>query len=150
MVCILPVREIGSSSWLGTGDAFGADLWGIEPMCQVAGICNDKAVILNSCHAVPIGWSNVPCIKFKSRKSKLQRLMLEILVSTRFWNRMFFALILCMAFLEKAMPIMGRPPGPEPFPFQGFRWAAFLTLFPSLLFGFLAPFCCSFVFGSEV
>jgi hypothetical protein len=54
MVCMLPVREVGSSSWLGTADAFGANLWDIEPMCQVAGICNDEAVIIDSCHAVPI------------------------------------------------------------------------------------------------
>jgi hypothetical protein len=48
------------------------------------------------------------------------------------------------------MSIMGRPPGLEPIKSKAFKWAVFLTLFLSLLFGFLAPFCCSFVFDGEV
>ena len=54
MVCMLPLRAVGERGWLGVEDGLGASLWNVEPMCQVAGICNDEAVIIDGCHAASI------------------------------------------------------------------------------------------------
>lgn len=150
MVCMLPIREVESSSWLGTADSFGANLWDIEPLCQVAGICNDEAIIVDSCHAVPIEWSSIPRIRFKSRKSKTQGLVLMILRSSIVWNSTLLFLLLLVAVLDIVLASYGRPPGPEPLVIKGMRLWARLAAYPCLILGFLAPFCMSFVFKGEV
>lgn len=150
MAGMLPIREVGSNSWLGTADSFGANLWDIEPLCQVAGICNDEAIIVDSCHAVPIEWSSIPRIKFRSRKSNTEGVVLWVLKFTYCWNVLLSIALLTVAWLEITLFFIGRPPGPEPSVFKGLRLWARLAPYPCLILGFLAPFYMSFVFEGEV
>ncbi len=150
MVCMLPVREVGSNSWIGAGDAFGANLWDIEPLCQVAGICHDEAIIVDSSHAAPIEWSLNPRIKFQSRKSKMQRCVMKFVASTGLWNAVLIACIALWVSLLIVRLLVVNPPGPEPFIIRFINICPRLATYPCLIVGFFAPFCMSFIFNGAV
>lgn len=50
-------------------DQLGAHLWDIEPLCQVAGVCEGSAVILDGCRGASIRWKDIPRIAYLHRKS---------------------------------------------------------------------------------
>ena len=54
-------------------DELGAQLWDIEPLCQVAGIGSDDSVFLDGCQAASIRWKNVPRIYFHGRNTWKKR-----------------------------------------------------------------------------
>ncbi len=60
LACILPSKDDDLSGWFSTSDSLGAGLWDIEPLCQVAGICDDEAIIIDDCHGVSIYWESIP------------------------------------------------------------------------------------------
>jgi hypothetical protein len=51
-------------------DKFGANLWDIEPLCQVAGVCKGRAVILDGCRGAMIHWDKIPRIAYARRKTR--------------------------------------------------------------------------------
>jgi hypothetical protein len=72
MVCMLPDAEANdykSNKKFVVKDKLGANLWDIEPLCQVAGVCEGSAVILDGCRGATIRWKNIPKIAYVKRKS---------------------------------------------------------------------------------
>ncbi|TAQ89735.1 hypothetical protein B7494_g1924 [Chlorociboria aeruginascens] len=65
MACMDQLREPGRLGWFNTTDDLGANLWDIEPLCQVAGVCHDGALILDGCHGISIRWKDIPRIYFE-------------------------------------------------------------------------------------
>jgi hypothetical protein len=60
MICLLPAYEKSSSDSFILHDQLGANLWDIEPLCQVAGVCDDREVILDGCRGISIRWTDIP------------------------------------------------------------------------------------------
>ena len=90
MICMLQDRrELNHTSaenlinnkpaWFGLTDKFGNNLWDIEPVCQVAGICKDGGLILDGCRGISIHWSDIPRVPYLTRFG---------------WSRWFAALFL--------------------------------------------------------
>lgn len=67
MVSMLPDPEATHHSSFVLQDHLGANLWDIEPLCQVAGVSNDREVILDGCKAVSIRWKDIPRIEYLGR-----------------------------------------------------------------------------------
>jgi len=75
MICMLqdrlelkhtPVQDLinDKPAWFSLTDKFGNNLWDIEPVCQVAGICNDGGLILDGCRGISIHWSDIPRVPY--------------------------------------------------------------------------------------
>ncbi|KAH6719650.1 hypothetical protein BKA61DRAFT_640269 [Leptodontidium sp. MPI-SDFR-AT-0119] len=71
MLCMDQPRStgIGSAGWFNTSDDLGANLWDIEPLAQVAGVCHDGSIIIDGCHGISIRWKDIPRIYFMVRQS---------------------------------------------------------------------------------
>ena len=67
MACMDQIRAPGSPAWFTFSDDLGANLWDIEPLCQVAGVCHDGSIILDGCHGISIRWKEIPRIYFVNR-----------------------------------------------------------------------------------
>jgi hypothetical protein len=52
MICILPDYTKSSHDSFVLHGQLGAKLWDIEPLCQVAGVCNDHEIILDGCRGL--------------------------------------------------------------------------------------------------
>jgi hypothetical protein len=50
-------------------DQLRANLWDIEPICQVAGVCEGSALILDGCRGASIRWKDIPPITYMQRKT---------------------------------------------------------------------------------
>jgi hypothetical protein len=50
-------------------DKFGANLWDIEPLCQVASVCKGRAVILDGPRGATIHWDKIPRLTYTRRKA---------------------------------------------------------------------------------
>lgn len=64
MVCMLPdpIKSYDTSFVLE--DCLGANLWDIEPLCQIAGIGERDEVMIDGCLAVSIRWKDIPRIHY--------------------------------------------------------------------------------------
>lgn len=149
MVCMLPVRAAGESGWLGVEDALGASLWNVEPMCQVAGICNDEAVIIDGCHAASIEWGKIPRMRFRSTKSNAQSWGLGILGLKSVCLLLFLSFLATTVLVEIICIIVGRPPELGFLFFWMWRVVSVMP-FAVLTAGFFTPFCLPFLFSGEV
>lgn len=72
MMCMLldtEANDYKSNRKFVVKDKLGANLWDIEPLCQVAGVCEGSAVILGGCRGATIRWKNIPKIAYVKRKS---------------------------------------------------------------------------------
>lgn len=69
MACLSQAREEGKPGWFSTHDDLGANLWDVEPLCQVAGVCKDGSIILDGCHAISIRWKDIPRIYYDVRQT---------------------------------------------------------------------------------
>jgi hypothetical protein len=69
MACMDQHKSRGMERRFNISDDLGAKLWDIEPLCQVAGVCKDGSIILDSCHGISIRWKNIPRIYFVNRES---------------------------------------------------------------------------------
>jgi hypothetical protein len=69
MVCMDQIKRPGSMGWFNISDHLGANLWDIEPLCQVAGVCYDGSIILDGCHGISIRWKDIPRIYFLNRET---------------------------------------------------------------------------------
>lgn len=67
MVSMLPDPAATHHSSFVLEDHLGANLWDIEPLCQVAGVSNDREIILDGCKAVSIRWKDIPRIEYVGR-----------------------------------------------------------------------------------
>ena len=69
MVCMLPDPTKTHHSSFVLEDVLGANLWDIEPLCQVAGVGNGNEIILDACRAVSIRWKDIPRIEYVGRET---------------------------------------------------------------------------------
>jgi hypothetical protein len=82
MMCMLPDYDAhnGTSRYNNKfvlKDKLGANLWDIEPICQVAGVCEGSAVILDGCRGASIRWKDIPEIAYL-RRLTWKRLLLGL------------------------------------------------------------------------
>lgn len=85
MVCMEQPRIPGAAGWFNTSDAMGANLWDIEPLCQVAGVCHDGSIIVDGAHGISIRWKDIPRINFRVRDSWKKTWCAISLRSGPFW-----------------------------------------------------------------
>lgn len=107
IACMLPSKDDDFSGWFSTIDSFGANLWDVEPLCQVAGICDDEAIILDGCHAISISWESIPRVRFCSRKTRTHKFMLYTLLTAQLWALLFVAVLIWLyltPFLNPQVP----------------------------------------------
>ncbi|KAK6605525.1 hypothetical protein ACHAPF_007202 [Botrytis cinerea] len=69
MACMDGIRMTGKPAWFNLEDDLGANLWDIQPLCQVAGVCHDASLILDGAHAISIRWKDIPRIYSLRRRS---------------------------------------------------------------------------------
>lgn len=67
MVSMLPDPTSPHHSSFVLQDYLGANLWDIEPLCQVAGVSNDRELILDGCKGISIRWKDIPRIEYTGR-----------------------------------------------------------------------------------
>jgi hypothetical protein len=99
MACMDQLRLPGNPGWFNTTDDLGANLWDIEPLCQVAGVCHDGSIILDGCHGISIRWKDIPLIRFVGRATWKKRLAGIALKTTPLW----FLLGIILVSLGKAL-----------------------------------------------
>jgi hypothetical protein len=69
MACMDGIRIPKKPGWFNISDDLGANLWDIEPLCQVAGVCDDGSIILDGAHAISVRWKDIPRICFIRRST---------------------------------------------------------------------------------
>lgn len=69
MACMDGIRRKGKPAWFNLEDDLGANMWDIEPLCQVAGVCHDGSIVLDGTHSISIRWKNIPRINSRVRSS---------------------------------------------------------------------------------
>ncbi len=60
MMSMLPNHKKSSHKSFVLHDQLGANLWDIEPLCEVAGVCEDREIILDGCRGISIRWKDIP------------------------------------------------------------------------------------------
>jgi hypothetical protein len=86
-------------------DQLGANLWDIEPLCQVAGVCEGSAVILDGCRGASIRWKEIPGIAYLHRKSWKRTFAALGLRSGAFWFLLGVSLAAVQVSSTKALGI---------------------------------------------
>jgi hypothetical protein len=56
LISVLPRHA--DQPWYHTDDAYNANLWDIQPTCQIAGVGEEDTVILDGCHDATIRWES--------------------------------------------------------------------------------------------
>jgi hypothetical protein len=56
LISLLPKHP--DQPWYHTDDAYNANLWDIQPTCQIAGVGGEDTVILDGCHGATIRWES--------------------------------------------------------------------------------------------
>ena len=71
MVCMLPQvppqRDANKEFILD--DGYGSNLWDIQPLCQVAGVCKGRTLVLDGCRGATIQWNTIPTIAYIRRNT---------------------------------------------------------------------------------
>jgi len=97
MVCMFPNPNQQQENLflaLVERDQFQTHLWDVEPLCQVAGVGEDREVILDSCRGVSIRWKAFPQMKYK-RSAGFRKFVAEIVLrSGAYWSALGLALII--------------------------------------------------------
>jgi hypothetical protein len=73
-------------------DHLGARLWDIDPICQVAGVCGDRELLLSHCRGISIRWESFPRIGYRNKKTLKRRGASTLLRSGTAW--VFVAILL--------------------------------------------------------
>ena len=63
-ICTLPKHA--GQPWYDMKDAYDSSLWDIDPICQVAAICDNDTVVLDGARGATIEWSGFDCIWHKT------------------------------------------------------------------------------------
>lgn len=89
-ICTLPKEE--NQAWWDMADAYDSRLWDIDPVCQVAAICDNDTVVLDGARGATIEWSGFDFIWYTTAPS-WKRLIASLLI--RFgWNFLLFGVLL--------------------------------------------------------
>ena len=149
IVCVLPSADDGYKGWLNTTDSFGVNLWDIEPLCQVAGICNDEAIIIDGCHGISIDWESIPRTPFRTRMTTTQTTVRITLMSSFWWMYIGFS---CFLFLS-VMIIFSKSQGSSGFLgsyFFNLQLGFKISIFVYLSLSFMAPFLIPWIYGGPI
>ncbi|OCK81930.1 hypothetical protein K432DRAFT_294382 [Lepidopterella palustris CBS 459.81] len=65
LICMLPPDP--DADWSDMRDAWEMQLWDIEPTCQIAGIVDDRTVLLDGAYGAAIQWSRLETVAFIKR-----------------------------------------------------------------------------------
>ncbi|KAL9046220.1 MAG: hypothetical protein Q9214_000888 [Letrouitia sp. 1 TL-2023] len=74
-VCLLPNPNKTYTSSFVLEDILGAELWDIEPLCQVSGVGDENEIFLDGCRGASIRWKNAPRIYFHGRNTWKKRVV---------------------------------------------------------------------------
>ncbi|KAK5086066.1 hypothetical protein LTR24_007141 [Lithohypha guttulata] len=80
--------------WTNMNDYWGAKLWDIEPICQIAGIANNDTVILDGAYGTTIHWDSFKRIAITTRETWSRMLARLMVRATPGW---FFLGVLLVA-----------------------------------------------------
>lgn len=78
LMCILPRSRY--QHWSDTTDAYGVNLWDINPTCQIAGICTDDTVLVDGAFGATVHWDRFQKVQNTRRGRSLQRLASQLLL----------------------------------------------------------------------
>lgn len=153
--CILPSMDNDFSGWFCTNDSFGANLWDIEPLCQVAGICDDEAIIVDGCHAISIYWESMPRVWFSTRKTMTRKVVLYTLMTAQLWALcaigFFVILFSCWILLNfYSNRRSGLPASSTISILQTYNLIFQITRNIYLTLSFIAPFCMRYVYSGQM
>jgi hypothetical protein len=70
LVCMLPPDP--DADWSDMRDAWGMQLWDIEPTCQIAGIVDDRTVLVDGAYGASIQWNRLETVAFIKRETALR------------------------------------------------------------------------------
>jgi len=76
LLCMQPVST--TAPWYEMRDAYGADLWEIEPTCQIAAIDDHselQTVLLDGAYGATINWGHFHQVAFMKRPTLMRRIM---------------------------------------------------------------------------
>ncbi|KAI9870079.1 MAG: hypothetical protein M1830_004712, partial [Pleopsidium flavum] len=97
MVCMFPKHNQQQENLflaLVERDQFQTHLWDVQPLCQVAGVGEDREVILDGCRGVSIRWKAFPQMKYK-RSAGFRKFLAEIILrSGAYWSALGLALMI--------------------------------------------------------
>ena len=97
MVCMFPKPNQQQQNLflaLVERDQFRTHLWDVEPLCQIAGVGEDREVILDGCRGVSIRWKAFPRMKYRQSVSSRRFLAEIVLRSGGYWAVFGFSLII--------------------------------------------------------
>ena len=158
ILCVLPAKDDNYNGWFTTDDAFNVNIWDIEPLCQVAGICNDDAIIIDGCHGISINWGTIPEILFKTRKTTMQKIVLCLLESSFLWMYFGFGFLLIQAviliyilrggtFVD--ISLFGQMSlFDQIWMYTGFGLVITISIYLGL--SFVGPFCMRWIYGGQI
>ncbi|KAJ5893447.1 hypothetical protein N7495_005138 [Penicillium taxi] len=76
LMCVLP--QTPTQPWHCTSDKYGVNLWDIEPTCQIAGICDNDAILVDGAFGATIHWDKFRKVNARRRMS-FKRIATQIL-----------------------------------------------------------------------
>lgn len=101
-ICTLPKEP--NQAWWNMTDAYDSRLWDIDPVCQVAAICDNDTVVLDGARGATIEWSNFDSIWFATGPS-LKRYIASFFI--RFgWTFLLFGVLLGYFYLKLLLEAM--------------------------------------------
>ena len=152
IVCVLPSKDDGYDGWFTTDDSFNVNVWDIVPLCQVAGICNSDAIIVDGCHGISISWESIPRILFKTRKTAMKKIVLSLLWSSFIW--MYLAIMFFVILAVVLTFVRTRSVSSSDNDVRRIVYYSELGLRGTISFylglSFVSPFCMRWIYGGQI
>jgi hypothetical protein len=80
--------------WATMDDFWGAKLWDVEPLCQIAGIANDDSVIIDGAFAATIHWDKFQRVAITTRETFVRKVARSFIRAAPGW---FFGGVIALA-----------------------------------------------------
>lgn len=107
LLCLNPQRA--DAPWHDLNDAWGAKLWDIDPLCQIADVEDKSTITLGSVFGTTINWTRLELVDFEGSTTRKR--------FTWMYLRMSAGLALWLAFVPIAFAplwsIYSQQPGPQ-------------------------------------
>ncbi|KAJ5709909.1 hypothetical protein N7493_009501 [Penicillium malachiteum] len=92
LMCVLPKKD--DQPWYCTDDKYDVNLWDIEPTCQIAGICDNDAILVDGAFGATIHWD-----KFRKVSTRRRTTPKRVITKVLFHGAPFFGVIGCFTFV---------------------------------------------------
>ncbi|KAJ6020840.1 hypothetical protein N7540_006344 [Penicillium herquei] len=92
LMCVLPKNH--DQPWYCTDDKYDVNLWDIEPTCQIAGICDNDAILVDGAFGATIHWD-----KFRKVNSRRRTTPKRVITKVLFHGAPFFGVIGIFTFV---------------------------------------------------